>query len=125
MEKEVGGFDGLARIVAANPEEAGQDFVREGSWVKGVGTVDESDPFAIFAGAFEDGSDEEGGAAGDAGADDFGDCALGQAAIEERIEARQAGGETVGDGFRTFGGHSDAGKFFREKLAQLDDISGV
>ena len=93
MEKEVGGFDCLARIVAANPKQAGKNFVGERSWIEGVGAIDEGDPFAVFAGAFEEGSDEEGGAAGDAGADDFGDGAFGEAAIEEGIEARKAGGE--------------------------------
>ena len=125
VQEHIGRFDGVFGLGAADPKKSGENIVIDGGGIERITSIDERDPFAVLVGAFDEGVEEKGSAGSDARADDLGKGAFGQTALEERIDLREAGGPAVGNGFAGVGRHFDAGKFGGEKLAQLDDISGV
>lgn len=125
VQEHISGFDGFFGVVAADPKEPGEEVILERGGVEGIGGIDQGEPFAGSAGAFQERGNEQGSAGGGAGADDLGDGAFRESTLERGIEARDAGGPAVGDALARFGGHFDAGKFGGQELAQLDDVPGV
>lgn len=75
-EEEVGALQGLGGLGAAKPDEAAAEFVAVGGGVEGVASVDEDEREFAFLG--EEFFEDEGGAGGGMGRDDFAEMAGGE-----------------------------------------------
>lgn len=77
--EEVGGLEGLGDVVATDPEEASAFLGGVGSWVEGILAIDEGEGEGSVGG--EEFGNEESGAGGGGGRDDFAEMTGGEGEI--------------------------------------------